>query len=125
MFFVDFLGCSKQLRDVFDTTTLRETTIRIIKIFMSTGRLHHWLDYLMPEDNQSSITGTLSTDDGATVTNNNKFDQLMMETRAVLLRYEDYRSTITIMIIDSLISLKVLSRYCSFWLFLLHFLSRF
>ncbi|KAG7021638.1 Peroxisome biogenesis protein 3-1, partial [Cucurbita argyrosperma subsp. argyrosperma] len=62
---------SKQLRDVFDTTTLRETTVRIIKIFMSTGRPHHWLDYLMPEDNQSSIRGTLSTDDDATVTNIN------------------------------------------------------
>ncbi|XP_022929118.1 peroxisome biogenesis protein 3-2-like isoform X1 [Cucurbita moschata] len=79
---------SKQLRDVFDTTTLRETTIRIIKIFMSTGRPHHWLDYLMPEDKQSSIRGTLSTDDDATVTNINKFDQLMMETRAVLLSAE-------------------------------------
>lgn len=90
MFFVDFLGCRKQLRDVFNATILRETTIQIIKIFMSTGSPHHWLDYLMPEDDQSIITGTLSTNGDAAVPNFNKFDQLMMETRAVLLRYEDY-----------------------------------
>lgn len=54
----------------------------------------------MPEDNQSSIRGTLSTDDDAAIPKFNKFDQLMMETRAVLLRYEDYISTVAIMNID-------------------------
>lgn len=88
-----FLGCRKQLRDVFNTTVLRETTTQIIKIFMSTASPHHWLDYVMPGDNQSSITDTLSTDDDAVAPNFNKFDQLMMETRAVLLRYENYKSS--------------------------------
>ncbi|KAG6589624.1 Cyclin-dependent kinase D-1, partial [Cucurbita argyrosperma subsp. sororia] len=78
----------KQLRDVFNTTVLRDTTTQIIKIFMSTGSPHHWLDYLMPGDNQSNITDTLSTDDDAAARNFNKFDQLMMETRAVLLSAE-------------------------------------
>ncbi|XP_023515403.1 peroxisome biogenesis protein 3-2-like [Cucurbita pepo subsp. pepo] len=78
----------RQLRDVFNTTVLRDTTTQIIKIFMSTGSPHHWLDYLMPGDNQSNITDTLSTDDDAAARNFNKFDQLMMETRAVLLSAE-------------------------------------
>ncbi|XP_038878566.1 peroxisome biogenesis protein 3-2-like [Benincasa hispida] len=73
----------KQLRDVFNTTIFRETTIQIIKIFMSTGSPHHWLDYLMPGDNQS-----VTTDNDAAAPNFNKFDQLMMETRAVLLSAE-------------------------------------
>lgn len=51
----------------------------------------------MPGDNQSSITDTLSTDDDAVAPNFNKFDQLMMETRAVLLRYEKFKSTVAIL----------------------------
>ena len=54
----------------------------------------------MPGDNQSNITDTLSTDDDAAARNFNKFDQLMMETRAVLLRYEYYKSTLTILKIE-------------------------
>lgn len=58
----------------------------------------------MPGDNQSSIADTPSTDDDTAAPNFNKFDQLMMETRAVLLRYEDYKSTVTILKIVNLIS---------------------
>lgn len=54
----------------------------------------------MPEDNQSNIKAVLSTDEDAADPNFNKFDQLMMETRAVLLRYDDYKPTVTIMNVD-------------------------
>lgn len=63
----------KQLRDIFNTSVLDETIMQILNLFMSNGRPHHWVDYLMPEAVQSPP--------GSDIT---KLDQLMVETRSVL-----------------------------------------
>ncbi|KAL1221643.1 Peroxisome biogenesis protein 3-1 [Cardamine amara subsp. amara] len=68
----------KQLKDVLTTRVLQETVIRILDVFMSTGRPHHWVDYLMMS--QDTTTTDVSSSD-ATVT---KFHQLITETREVL-----------------------------------------
>ncbi|GAB4845280.1 hypothetical protein Ancab_038689 [Ancistrocladus abbreviatus] len=71
---------SKQLRDVFNTTTLHETIMQILDIFMSMGRPHHWVDYLLPEDSLlHSPTASSARESSAS-----RFEQLMAETRAVL-----------------------------------------
>ncbi|KAI3670651.1 hypothetical protein L2E82_53796 [Cichorium intybus] len=62
----------KQLRDIFNSSVLDDTIMQILNMFMSNGRPHHWVDYLMPEAVQypsSDVT---------------KLDQLMVETRTVL-----------------------------------------
>jgi peroxin-3 len=69
----------KQLKDVLTTSALRETVMRILDVFMSTGSPHHWVDYLMMS--QDATTDVSSSD--ATVT---KFHLLITETREVLTR---------------------------------------
>ena len=61
----------KQLRDIFNTSVLDETIMHILNMFMSNGRPHHWVGYLMPEAVEFPIT---------------KLDKLMVETRTVLSR---------------------------------------
>jgi len=72
-------NCRKQLKDVLTTSALRETVMRILDVFMSTGSPHHWVDYLMMS--QDATTDVSSSD--ATVT---KFHLLITETREVLTR---------------------------------------
>lgn len=75
---------SKQLKDVFDFSVLHETVVQILDTFMSMGRPHHWMEYLMPEDvNVPSLTASLSSNN-LILSDVSKFDQLMIETQTVL-----------------------------------------
>lgn len=72
-----------QLKDVITTRVLQETLLRIVDVFMSSGSPHHWVDYLMmPQDTKLSRT----TSDGSSDETVSKFNQLMVETRQVLIR---------------------------------------
>lgn len=65
------------------TRVLQETVIRIMDVFMSSGSPHHWVDYLMmPQDTNLSRKSSGSSSDETV----NKFHQLMVETREVLIR---------------------------------------
>uniref|UniRef100_A0A5B7B7F6 Peroxisome biogenesis protein 3-2-like n=1 Tax=Davidia involucrata TaxID=16924 RepID=A0A5B7B7F6_DAVIN len=74
----------KQLTDFFNTTVLHETIVQILDMFMSNGSPHRWLDYLMPEDARFNKFVTSSNSDNTDLSDVTKFDQLMIETRAVL-----------------------------------------
>uniref|UniRef100_A0A1J3D2R1 Peroxisome biogenesis protein 3-2 n=1 Tax=Noccaea caerulescens TaxID=107243 RepID=A0A1J3D2R1_NOCCA len=75
----------KQLKDVMSTRVLQETVIRIMDVFMSSGSPHHWVDYLMmPQDTNLSRKSSGSSSDETV----NKFHQLMVETREVLISNE-------------------------------------
>uniref|UniRef100_A0A7N0ULJ9 Peroxin-3 n=1 Tax=Kalanchoe fedtschenkoi TaxID=63787 RepID=A0A7N0ULJ9_KALFE len=74
----------KQLRDCFSNSLLHETILQILDMFMSSGKPHHWLNYLMPGSagsNGSSLSLSYDHNIGPEIS---KFDQLMAETRAVL-----------------------------------------
>ncbi|CAL5363940.1 unnamed protein product [Camellia sinensis] len=76
----------KQLKDLFNTTVLHETTVPILDMFMSMGSPHHWVDYLMPEDPNFYKLVAFSNSDSTDPSDSTKFDRLMVETRAVLSR---------------------------------------
>ncbi|KAL6961813.1 hypothetical protein U1Q18_045023 [Sarracenia purpurea var. burkii] len=73
----------KQLKDLFNTTVLHETIMQILDIFMSMGSPHKWVGYLMPEDARFYKLVKFSDSDSTNISDT-KFDQLMVETRAVL-----------------------------------------
>lgn len=73
---------SKHLKDIFDTTTLQNTIMQIFSTFMSTGKPHIWVDYLMPGDPNLQIPAASSS--GGVSSADAKFDQLMQEARVVL-----------------------------------------
>lgn len=77
------LICRKQLRDIFNSAVLHETVMQILNTFMSMGRPHQWIDYLMPEDLRFYKSVETDTRNVSDVT---KLDQLMVETRTVLSR---------------------------------------
>ncbi|CAL5395029.1 unnamed protein product [Camellia sinensis] len=79
----------KQLKDLFNTTVLHETTVQILDMFMSMGSPHHWVDYLMPEDPNFYKLVAFSNSDSTDPSDSTKFDRLMVETRAVLSRLLD------------------------------------
>nr|XP_043606574.1 peroxisome biogenesis protein 3-2 isoform X2 [Erigeron canadensis] len=74
----------KQLRDIFNSTVLHDTIMQILNMFMSMGRPHHWLDYLMPEDVRFYKSIESSGSDDPNISDISKLDQLMVETRTVL-----------------------------------------
>lgn len=74
----------KQLRDIFNSSVLHDTIMQILNMFMSMGRPHHWVEYLMPEDVRFYKSLESS---GSNVSDITKLDQLMVETRTVLARY--------------------------------------
>ncbi|THG12911.1 hypothetical protein TEA_021389 [Camellia sinensis var. sinensis] len=74
----------KQLKDLFNTTVLHETTVQILDMFMSMGSPHHWVEYLMPEDPNFYKLVAFSNSDSTDPSDSTKFDRLMVETRAVL-----------------------------------------
>lgn len=79
--------CRKQLKDLFNSTVLHETVVKILDIFMSMGSPYHWVDYIMPEDARFYKFVAFSDSAGTNLSDVTKFDQLMVETRAVLSRY--------------------------------------
>ncbi|XP_031282031.1 peroxisome biogenesis protein 3-2-like isoform X2 [Pistacia vera] len=85
----------KQLRDFFDTRVLHETVMQILEMFMSMGSSHQWVDFLMPADARLYKLATASGHENTTLSDVTKFDQLMEETRAVLLSAE-YSSIVDI-----------------------------
>lgn len=74
----------KQLKDFFNATVLLETVVQILDTFMSMGSPHHWVNYLMPEDMRFYKSVASSGSDNPDISDVTKFDQLMVETRAVL-----------------------------------------
>ncbi|RXH96612.1 hypothetical protein DVH24_009116 [Malus domestica] len=74
----------KQLKDSFNTTVLHATIMEILEKFMSTGDPHHWVNYLMPEDARWHELATAFSNDNIPLPDVTKFDQLMLETRAVI-----------------------------------------
>ncbi|KAH9763635.1 peroxisome biogenesis protein 3-2 [Citrus sinensis] len=74
----------KQLRDIFNTVVLHETFMQILEVFMSMGSPHQWVDFLMPQDIRFYKLVTASGHDETTLSGATKFDELMVETRAVL-----------------------------------------
>lgn len=74
----------KQLKDLFNTTVLHETITQILDVFMSMGSPHHWVDYLMPEDARSYKLVAFSNNGNPDLSDGTTFDQLMVETHAVL-----------------------------------------
>lgn len=82
--------CRKQLKDFFNSTVLHETIRHILDRFMSIGSPHHWVSYIMPEDARFDRLATASSSDSKTLSDVTKFDQLMVETGAVLTRYLYY-----------------------------------
>ncbi|CAN0891437.1 Peroxisome biogenesis protein 3-2 [Linum grandiflorum] len=69
---------AKQLKDLLDATALRETVMQITDICISMGSPGRWVDYLMPVE-------TMLHKEAMVIT---KFDQLMLETREVILSPE-------------------------------------
>lgn len=84
----------KQLRDVFNAAVLHETVMQMLDMFMSAGSPHQWVDILMPGDAKFYQLATASSH-GNIPSDFSKFDQLMVETRAVLSSAE-YRSVVEI-----------------------------
>ncbi|THG13345.1 hypothetical protein TEA_026143 [Camellia sinensis var. sinensis] len=74
----------KQLKDLFNTTVLHETITQILDVFMSMRSPHHWVDYLMPEDARSYKLVAFSNNGNPDLSDGTTFDQLMVETHAVL-----------------------------------------
>ncbi|XP_052180099.1 peroxisome biogenesis protein 3-2 [Diospyros lotus] len=73
-----------QLKDVFNASVLRETIVEILDVFMGMGGPHHWLCYLMPEDDRFNKLVPSSDRDGRDIPDVTKFDQLMEEAYAVV-----------------------------------------
>ncbi|XP_044477168.1 peroxisome biogenesis protein 3-1-like [Mangifera indica] len=85
----------KQLKDFFDTGVLHETLMQILEMFMSMGSPHQWVDFLMPADARFYKLAAASCHENPNLPDVTKFDQLMNETRAVLLSAE-YSSVVDI-----------------------------
>lgn len=85
----------KQLTDFFNTAVLHETLRKILDRLMSIGSPHHWINYIMPEDARFNKLATASSSDNEILSDVTKFDQLMMETHAVLASAE-FRSVVEI-----------------------------
>uniref|UniRef100_A0A803N5B7 Peroxin-3 n=1 Tax=Chenopodium quinoa TaxID=63459 RepID=A0A803N5B7_CHEQI len=75
---------SKQLKDVFDHLILHETIVQVLDTFMSMGRPHHWMEYLLPEDAKLPSLTASQSGDNLIISDVPKFDQLMTETHTVL-----------------------------------------
>ncbi|XP_043693922.1 peroxisome biogenesis protein 3-1-like [Telopea speciosissima] len=84
----------KQLRDLLNTSQLHETIVQILDIFMSVGAPNHWVTYLMPE-NAISYKHQMATSSSVLLPDVTKLDQLLVETRAVLLS-DDFSNVVTI-----------------------------
>ncbi|KAF6177034.1 hypothetical protein GIB67_040932 [Kingdonia uniflora] len=72
----------KQLRDPFNSTTLGETIMKILDIFMGN---HHWVRYFVPKNDVSyKRLKPTSSNNFETLPEISKLDQLMVEAREVL-----------------------------------------
>ncbi|CAN4088778.1 unnamed protein product [Withania somnifera] len=74
----------KQLKDFFNTTVLHDTILQILDSFMSMGSPHHWMGFLMPEQSKLFNSAATSSTDNTEPLLASKFEQLMLEARAVL-----------------------------------------
>ena len=63
--------------------------MQILDLFVSTGKPHNLVDYLMPGDGKFYDPASPSNGGDSSPADVTKFDQLMAETRAVLSRYID------------------------------------
>ncbi|KAG9143874.1 hypothetical protein Leryth_011512 [Lithospermum erythrorhizon] len=75
----------KQLKDVFDVSTLHDTSVQILDTFMSNGSPHQWLGYVMPENStEFKLNEPTTSGNSDLIIRATKFEQLMSETREVL-----------------------------------------
>lgn len=74
----------KQLKDFFNTTVLHDTILQILATFLSMGRPHHWMGFLMPEHAKLYNSAANSSSDRTEPSPASKFEQLMLEAEAVL-----------------------------------------
>ncbi|KAB1212327.1 Peroxisome biogenesis protein 3-2 [Morella rubra] len=70
--------------DLLDTTEFRKTIRLILERFKSIRSPNHWVNYMMPEDARFYEPGSASSTDNEIPSDISKFDQLMVETHAVL-----------------------------------------
>nr|DAD31976.1 TPA_asm: hypothetical protein HUJ06_010827 [Nelumbo nucifera] len=75
----------EQLRHPFNSSLLHETIMQILDMFMNMNGPNHWVTYLVPE-NALSYKHQSATSSNEALPDISKLDQLMTETRAVLLR---------------------------------------
>ncbi|KAM3380413.1 peroxisome biogeneis protein 3-2 [Capsicum galapagoense] len=74
----------KQLKDFFNTTVLHDTILQILDSFLSMGHPYHWMGFLMPEPAKLFNSSATSSSDNTDPSPASKFEQLMLEARAVL-----------------------------------------
>lgn len=75
---------SKQLKDIFNSSILHDTIMQILDTFMSMGKPHHWMGYLMPEDVKVPSLTPSSSSNNLVLCDASKFEQLMSEAQTVL-----------------------------------------
>lgn len=95
----------KQLKDLFDATVLHETLFNILHAFVNTGRPNQWISYLMSEDLLFYKHDPASDCGSQDPSLPSKFDQLMMETRAVIssAEFSDVLDVSLKVIVDALV----------------------
>lgn len=90
------LICRIKLKDFFDASVLHDTIIHILETLMCMGSPYHWVGYLMPEDVGAYTLVASSSSSGSNLSQATKFELLIGETRAVILRYYYYFSVFCI-----------------------------
>ncbi|KAK4350062.1 hypothetical protein RND71_029375 [Anisodus tanguticus] len=74
----------KQLKDIFNTTVLHDTILLILDTFLSMGSPHQYLGFFMPEHSNLYNSAATSSSGSTEPSPASKFEQLMLEARAVL-----------------------------------------
>lgn len=78
----------KQLKELFDMDQLRETIVKILDLFMSSGEPDNWISYLIPENvttyRQLMAMSSNGFDESSMLMDVKKLEQLMLEARTVL-----------------------------------------
>jgi hypothetical protein len=80
----------KQLKDIFSINQLQETITQILDLFMKIEGPTFWVSYLVPEDvstYRKLMAPSNSSDELTNLMDVSKLEQLMSETRTILLRY--------------------------------------
>ncbi|KAL5722090.1 hypothetical protein ACHQM5_005654 [Ranunculus cassubicifolius] len=79
----------KQLTDRINAPILHDTIMQILNVFMTTGDLHQWVTYLVPErTNNSLFSYPKDFDETLLLPDISKLDQLILEARSVLMSVE-------------------------------------
>lgn len=90
MEFIIDLKFRKQLKDTFSVDQLKETITQILDLFMKIEGPSFWVSYLVPEDvstYRKLMAPSNISDELTNLMDISKLEQLMSETRTILLRY--------------------------------------